>query len=183
MKRSDRIPASLTASGNATTLSLLLANFASSSDEKGTYEPLALELLRFIPAAQTQTRMETAREKAETEQGFRGWPANQHTFGTPPTETMPARHISAAAALITAVVPWTVLAGLLASLKLEITAPTPRIGLLLTCLVGLEALALQYWISLTLFQMLPYLIAGGLVTVVVGKSALGDVRQPRLAKK
>ncbi|KAN0065191.1 hypothetical protein ACQY0O_001688 [Thecaphora frezii] len=180
--RADRIPSQLFDAKNPLVLSLLISNFPSSSASSGTYEPLSLPLisLRLPPALQAASASPSPREKAEVEQGFRGWPPNHHTFGVSPAETMPSRQISAAAAAITAVVPWIVLLALIGTIQPTTVAPTLRSALLFLSLLGLEALAVRYWIGITFFRMLPMLLGGGLVTLIVGKSALGDLRKRRL---
>lgn len=47
--------------------------------------------------------------------------------------------------------------------------------------MGLEVLAVRYWVGLTLFAMLPYLLGGGLLTIILGRGALGELRRKRLA--
>ncbi|GAC98268.1 oligosaccharyl transferase delta subunit [Pseudozyma hubeiensis SY62] len=186
--RMDRIPASLLRAPSPLTLSILIANFPTNSAPEGAYSPLSLPLLSLIPpsslvdaAIASASSSLSAREKAEIEQGFHGLPEHKHTFGIPPTETMPSTKISGLASLITAAVPWLFLIAALGVIKPEIQSPSSKALVLFAALAGLEALAVRYWIGLTLFQMLPLLLGAGLVTVVVGRSALVELRKKRLA--
>lgn len=184
----DRIPASLLRAPAPLTLSILIANFPTNSAPEGAYSPLSLPLLSLIPpsslvdaAIASASSSLSARERAEIEQGFHGLPEHKHTFGIPPTETMPSTKISGLASLITAAVPWLFLIAALGVIKPEIQSPSSKALVLFAALAGLEALAVRYWIGLTLFQMLPLLLGGGLVTVVMGRSALVELRKKRLA--
>ena len=166
------------------TLSLLIANFPVNSAPEGMYAPLSLPLVTLTPPAslaEAAASHLTPRQKAETEQGFHGLPEHKHTFGIPPTETMPSTKISGLAALVTALVPWVFLLAALGMLKPEVQSPSSKALLLFAALAGLEALAVWYWVRLTLFQMLPFLLGSGVVTIVVGRSALGELRKNRLA--
>ncbi|EPQ25846.1 uncharacterized protein PFL1_06521 [Pseudozyma flocculosa PF-1] len=182
--RMDRIPSHLLEAEGPLVLSLLISNFPASSAATGSYQPLSLPLisLRLPSSLQSASAAPSAREKAEIEQGFRGWPYNFHTFGSSPADSMPSRKLSLVASVVTVAVPWIVLLGLIATVQPSLSAPTARISLLFVSLVGLEALAIRYWIGITLFQMLPFLAGGGLVTLIIGKSALGDLRRQRLVK-
>ncbi|SPO26708.1 uncharacterized protein UTRI_04015_B [Ustilago trichophora] len=186
--RMDRIPAPLLRASSPLTLSLLIANFPTTSASEGAYSPLSLPLLTLTPptalaeaALSSASSTLTARQKAKRDQGFHGLPEHKHTFGVPPTETMPSTKISGLASLITAAVPWIFLLAALGVIKPEIQSPSSKALVLFVALAGLEGLAVKYWISLTLFQMLPLLLGAGLVTVVVGRSALGELRKKRLA--
>ncbi|KAJ1025974.1 hypothetical protein NDA16_002449 [Ustilago loliicola] len=184
----DRIPAPLLRASSPLTLSVLIANFPSTSASEGAYSPLSLPLLSLTPPAslvdaalESASSPLTPREKAEREQGFHGLPEHKHTFGIPPTETMPSTKISGLASLITAAVPWIFLLGALGIIQPEIQTPSSKALVLFAVLAGLEGLAVRYWIGLTLFQMLPLLLGAGLVTIVVGRSALVELRRKRLA--
>ena len=184
----DRIPAPLLRTSSPLTLSLLIANFPSTSASDGAYAPLSLPLLSLTPPASlVEAALESApstltpRQKAEIEKGFHGLPEHKHTFGVPPTETMPSTKVSGLASLITAAVPWFFLIVALGILQPAVQAPSPKALVLFAALAGLEGLAVKYWVGLTLFQMLPLLLGGGLVTVIVGRSALGELRKKRLA--
>lgn len=184
----DRIPATLLRTRSPLTLSLLIANFPSNSASESAYAPLSLPLISLSPpsslvdaAHASASSSLSAREKAEIEQGFHGLPEHRHTFGVPPTETMPSTKISGLASLVTAVVPWVFLVGALGIVKPEIQSPSSKALALFAALAGLEGLAVRYWIGLTLFQMLPLLLGAGLVTIIVGRSALVELRKKRLA--
>lgn len=184
----DRIPASLLRAPSPLTLSLLIANFPANSASEGAYSALSLPLLSLTPPSSLiDTAMAAAssslspRQKAETEQGFHGLPEHKHTFGIPPTETMPSTKISGLASLVTAAVPWLFLLAALGIIKPDVQSPSSKALVLFAALAGLEGLAVRYWIGLTLFQMLPLLLGAGLVTIVVGRSALGELRKKRLA--
>ncbi|GAC75177.1 putative transcription factor 5qNCA [Moesziomyces antarcticus T-34] len=186
--RMDRIPAPLLRTASPLTLSLLIANFASNSGSDGTYSPLALPLVSLCPptslveaALASSAASLTPRQKAEIEQGFHGIPEHRHTFGVPPTETMPSTKVSGLASVVTAVVPWVFFAAALAIIKPEIQSPSTKALVLFGALVGLEGLAVKYWIGMTLFQMLPLLLGAGLVTIIVGRSALVELRRKHLA--
>lgn len=184
----DRIPATLLCAQSPLTLSLLIANFPVNSAAEGAYSPLSLPLLSVTPPASlVESALESAssalsaRQQAEIEQGFHGLPEHKHTFGVPPTETMPSTKVSGLASLITAAVPWVFLLAALGIIKPEVQSPSSKAIVLFTALAGLEGLAVRYWIGLTLFQMLPLLLGAGLVTIVVGRSALGELRKKRIA--
>ncbi|CDR88453.1 uncharacterized protein SPSC_04280 [Sporisorium scitamineum] len=186
--RMDRIPATLLRAPSPLTLSLLVANFPTNSAPEGAYSPLSLPLLSLTPpsslvdaAVESASSSLSSREKAEIEQGFHGLPEHKHTFGVPPTETMPSTKISGLASLVTAVVPWLFLLAALGIIKPDIQSPSSKALMLFVSLAGLEGLAVRYWIGLTLFQMMPLLLGAGLVTIVVGRSALGELRKKRLA--
>ncbi|PWZ00193.1 hypothetical protein BCV70DRAFT_200340 [Testicularia cyperi] len=185
--RADRIPANLLRSQSPLRLSLLIANFPASSAAEAAYQPLQLPLMSLSPpeilrlAALESGSPLSPRAKAEIEQGFRGLPEHRHTFAVPPAETMPSKKISAVAAIITAVVPWLFLVSALGIISPSLEALTARKLILFLGLAGLETLAVQYWIGMTLFSMLPFLLAGGLFTIVVGRPALGELRRKRLA--
>lgn len=181
----DRLPTTLLRTTTPLKLSLLLANFPSSSASEGSYSPLSLPLLILSPPqnlveAALSSPSLTPREQAEISQGFLGLPEHKHTFGISPADTMPSRKISALASLVTAVVPWIFLLGALGMIKPEVQTPTTKAMVLFAALAGLEGLAVRYWVGLTLFQMLPWLIGGGLVTVVVGRTALVELRRRRV---
>lgn len=184
----DRIPASLLRARSPLILSLLIANFPTNSAPEGAYSPLSLPLASLTPppslvdaAVESASSSLSARQKAEIEQGFHGLPEHKHTFGVSPTETMPSTKISGLASLVTAGVPWLFLLAALGIIKPEVQSPSSKALVLFAALVGLEGLAVRYWIGLTLFQMLPLLLGGGLVTAVVGRSTLGELRKKRLA--
>lgn len=183
----DRIPPTLLRTSSPLTLSLLIANFASNSSPEGAYAPLSLPLLSLNPptslveSAASSPLPLTTRQKAEKEQGFHGIPEHKHTFGIPPTETMPSTKVSGLASLVTTVVPWIFLLVALGVIKPELQAPSSKVAVLFLALAGLEGLAVRYWVGLTLFQMLPLLLGGGLMTIVVGRSALGELRKKRIA--
>ncbi|CBQ73636.1 conserved hypothetical protein [Sporisorium reilianum SRZ2] len=186
--RMDRIPASLLRAPSPLTLSLLIANFPTNSAPEGAYSPLSLPLLSLTPpsslvdaAVQSAASSLSPREKAEIDQGFHGLPEHKHTFGIPPTETMPSTKISGLASLVTAAVPWLFLVAALGIIKPDVQSPSSKALVLFAALAGLEGLAVRYWIGLTLFQMLPLLLGAGLVTIVVGRSALVELRKRRLA--
>lgn len=169
-------------------LSLLIANFPSNSAPEGAYLPLSLPLLSLTPpttlvdaALASAASSLSAREKAEIEQGFHGLPEHKHTFGIPPTETMPSTKVSGLASLVTAVVPWAFLVVALGIIQPEVQSPSSKALVLFVALTALEGLAVRYWIGLTLFQMLPLLLGAGVVTTVVGRSALVELRKKRLA--
>lgn len=170
------------------TLSLLLANFPANSAPEGAYSPLSLPLISLTaPSDLVDAALEatasplTPRQKAEVEQGFHGLPEHKHTFGANPADNMPSTKISGLFSIITAAVPWLFLLAALGIIKPEIQSPSSKALVLFAALAGLEVLAVRYWIGMTLFQMLPFLLGGGLVTVVVGRSALGELRKKRLA--
>lgn len=183
----DRIPAPLLRVSSPLTLSLLIANFPANSASEGAYAPLSLPLLSLVPPSSlTEAALATApspnpRQKAEIDQGFHGLPEHKHTFGIPPTETMPSTKVSGLASLITAAVPWFFLLAALGIIKPEVQSPSSKALVLFAAIAGLEGLAVRYWVGLTLFQMLPMLLGGGLVTLVVGRSALVELRKKRLA--
>lgn len=109
--RMDRIPPVLLRCSSPLTLSLLIANFPANSAEHGAYAPLHLPLMTLTPPASLQALAreniaKTARDRAETEQGFYGLPEHRHTFSVPPTETMPSKKVSGLASIVTAAVPW-----------------------------------------------------------------------------
>ncbi|SNX85009.1 uncharacterized protein MEPE_03718 [Melanopsichium pennsylvanicum] len=185
--RMDRIPTTLLRARSALTLSLLIGNFPITSSSDGSYAPLSLPLLsitaplKLIESAASSSTVNSLREKAEREQGFHGLAEHKHTFSKPPTETMPSTKISGLASLITVAIPWMFLLGALGVIKPQLHSPSGKALVLLASLAGLEALAVRYWVGLTLFSMLPIFLAGGLVTIVVGRSALGELRKKRLA--
>ncbi|KAJ1037305.1 hypothetical protein NDA11_001860 [Ustilago hordei] len=186
--RTDRIPAPLLRASPPLTLSLLIANFPANSASEGAYSPLSLPLVSLTPptslvdaALESASSSLSAREKAEREQGFHGLPEHKHTFGIPPTETMPSTKVSGLASIVTAAVPWVFLLGALGIIEPEIQTPSSKALVLFAALAALEGLAVRYWIGLTLFQMLPLLLGAGLVTIVVGRSALVELRRKRLA--
>ncbi|CAD6885223.1 unnamed protein product [Tilletia controversa] len=118
--------------------------------------------------------------------GFVPHREHKHTFSQPPTELMPAKTISGAAALITVAFPWAfffvVLVPVLGLQSLPFTGKgAARTAPLLATILALEALALQYWLGLTLFEMIPYLLGGGAVAVFTGRTALIELRARRTA--
>lgn len=184
----DRIPAPLLRASSPLTLSLLIANFPTTSASEGAYSPLSLPLVTLTPptalaqaALSSASSTLTARQKAERDQGFHGLAEHKHTFGVPPTETMPSTKISGLASLITAAIPWIFLLAALGVIKPEMQSASSKALVLFVALAGLEGLAVRYWIGLTLFEMLPLLLGAGLVTIVVGRPALGELRKKRLA--
>jgi len=91
---------------------LILASFASSSSS--VVEPVQLPLLDLqIPNAIVSRfaskLSESQRHKAEREDGFLPWPANQHTFQKEPWQSMPPKAVSLFAALVVLGFPWAVL--------------------------------------------------------------------------
>ncbi|PWN49484.1 hypothetical protein IE53DRAFT_388282 [Violaceomyces palustris] len=177
--RMDRLPTSLQNVTSPLKLSLLLATFPTSSSEpeiQPLHYPIANLLLPPYPSSSLPI---SNRERNEQEQGFKRWKEHKHTFGIPPYDTMPKKQISGIASVITVLVPWILLLTLISSLKLKTTSPTTKISSLLICILGLELLAVRYWIGMTLFKMLPYLVTGGILTIVLGKGAMSDLRRRR----
>jgi len=197
--RADRLPAQLlehfgqtkaSASEHAT-LRLLLAGYGDQ------FEPVSIPLakLRFPSALITPASAAAAaaggkktstslRESKLATFGFLPHREHKHTFAQPPTERMPPKAVSGLAALITVAVPWAIFAAVIVPVlglhQLPLTGKgAARTAPLLATILGLETLALQYWLRLTLFEMLPYLIGGGAVAIFSGRTALIELRSRR----
>lgn len=67
---------------------------------------------------------------------------------------------------------------------LSLRSLTSSTAPLVASLVLLELLALRFWIGagFTLFKMMPYLLGLGTLTILVGRSALGEMKRVRLGK-
>ncbi|KAE8212573.1 hypothetical protein CF327_g3796 [Tilletia walkeri] len=193
--RADRLPVQLlrhvgqtkkTAADDHLTLRLLVAGYG---DEVAPAS-IPLAKLRF-PDALTATpsgakTTTSIRASKLSTLGFLPHREHKHTFAQPPTERMPAKTVSATAALATIALPWAfffaVLVPVLGLQSLPFTGKgAARTAPLLVTILGFEVLALQYWLRLTLFEMLPYLIGGGAVAVFTGRTALIELRSRRTA--
>ncbi|KDN40953.1 hypothetical protein K437DRAFT_258451 [Tilletiaria anomala UBC 951] len=178
--RMDRLPADILSSSGKLALMLLVGSFGEST------EPLAYPITELaLPAVlrRSPDELPSARRTQEKEQGFHGWEERWHTFGVPASETMPPRIVSLAVAIGTVAAPWLVLLMLLRSLPLQISSLTAKRAPLLISLIYLELLAARYWLggpSMTLFKMIPWLLVGGVATLLTGRHALGDLRKERL---
>ncbi|KAK0555817.1 hypothetical protein OC861_002084 [Tilletia horrida] len=193
--RADRLPVQLlehigktkSTSEDHLTLRLLLAGYGSKSSPVSV--PLAkIRLPSTLIAASTEAKKAGSLRAGKISTfGFIPHREHKHTFAQPPTERMPAKFVSAAAAIATVAGPWAfflvVLMPLLGLHSLPLTSEgIVRTAPLLATIVGLEGLALQYWLRLTLFEMLPYLVAGGAVAVFTGRTALIELRSRRVGK-
>ena len=175
--RMDRLPAALLTSSGQVSLTLLLG---------GEEDGLAYSLPTVaLPAVLLKSAVEvpSARKVREEQEGFFGWQERRHTFSVPASETMPPAFVSLVVAGASVAVPWIVLLGLLSGLRLQLSSLTTARSLLLASLVYCELLAARYWIggpSMTLFKMVPWLLAGGVATLLTGRHALGELRKERL---
>lgn len=105
---------------------LVLASFPSNSNS--VVEPLQLLLLDLQFTSAIASRFASAlsnslRSKAEREDGFYPWPANQHTFQMEPWQSMPPKLVSLLAAFLVLSLPWTVLLTIVCSYFLPPVAP------------------------------------------------------------
>ncbi|PWN87351.1 hypothetical protein FA10DRAFT_234490 [Acaromyces ingoldii] len=184
--RVDRLPATFTSrtSGQAD-LNLVVASFGSSKPINLKLATLQLPSKLRVGGGSTLAAV-TQRQKNIIKHGFVPHLERFHTFAVPPTEKMPPKIISLAAAVGTVAIPWLILVALLPSItpSLSLRSLTSSTAPLVASLVLLELLALRFWIGagFTLFKMMPYLLGLGTLTILVGRSALGEMKRVRLGK-
>ncbi|KAK0523317.1 hypothetical protein OC834_005946 [Tilletia horrida] len=197
--RADRLPVQLLQHIGATkagaaehlTLRLLLAGYGDK------YEPVSIPVAKVrlpdaliaSPAAGkagsgSKTGTTSVRASKLSTFGFVPHREHRHTFAQPPTEHMPAKAVSGLAALMTVGLPWAFFAAVLVPVlglhSLPLTGKgAARTAPLLATILGLEVLGLQYWLRLTLFEMVPFLVGGGAIAIFTGRTALIELRSRR----
>lgn len=182
-QRFNRLPASLTQSKSGLLkASLLVGSF----DHSTTPVRLPLATIKLPSSLLQDSAPLTPRQRKEAQQGFGRHEDHFHTFAKPAADQMPAKSITTLAAFLTLVVPWAVFFILYKQIapSLNIQTPSPRASPFVASLIALELLAFIYWqgFGLTLFKLIPWLLAFSTVTLFTGRNALQEMRKVRLGK-
>lgn len=155
-------------------LTLLIGGFAPNAASE--LEPLALPFLDLEFSESMLSRFSndlvSARARAEAEDGFRPWPKHAHTFAVEPWRTMPPSIVSLVIALGVAAGPWVLLCALWKPLVKRVLSPALPETLLLTCVYGLEVLAVLHWIGAPFFIVAPTALALSSGALLSGRQAL-----------
>lgn len=179
----NRLPTSLTQSKSG----LLKATLLIGSFEHST-APVRLPLATIqLPASLLQDSAPlTPRQRKEAQQGFGRHEDHFHTFSESAADHMPSKSITTTVAFLTLVIPWAFFFILYKQIapSLNIQTPSPQASPFVISLVALELLAFIYWqgFGLTLFKLIPWLLAFSTLTLFAGRNALQEMRKVRLGK-
>ena len=137
-------------------LTLLVGSFAPSAAER--LDALMLPFLKLEFGTKLLARLATtlvsARELAETEDGFRPMRDHFHTFAVEPWQTMPPKIVSLAVAFAIIAGPWLLLVSLWKPTA-STRKPTYEEAKLGASLVVFELQALWYWIGMPFYVLVP----------------------------